>query len=225
MHSLRHEIIYKDDKFGNEQLKNNTFIIGGISSRVIRLTDDKRIFYTLRLTNILKDKIDDINIITNQLVSQIGKGKFVKIMKKFDSEKNLKKETMRFIGDTLPNANYIIFAYIEFEDMIVEKLSEEYIKDEDGKEELQITYNIQYYLDVEFQIYDILLERMIWNSLINNVAKWTVKKTERSIITIFGKDIFDGEQKPPDPAKIKKRERFLEKYFEKFSDDLAEIKK
>ena len=226
-HSVRDNLIYKDDTFTPEYLQNKTLIVGGISSSRINLTNDERMSYSSLLTNIFikkkEENTDYINTIgTYNFRHRIGKDKFVEIMKRFDQEKILDKETMHFLCDTIPYAAFILLVYIENEDIVGESFNE-YIEDEDGDKKLQITYKKTYSMSVESQIYDILLEKMVWNISINNVAKRTVRKTKQSVDLVFHvvEEIFEDEREPPDHAKIN-REEVLEKVFEKFAEDLAE---
>lgn len=227
-HSLRDNIIYKYDHFSAEYLNQNTFIVGGISSGLIHLNDEERLYYGSLLTDVLLKKggkkADSISVIsTNHFGDRIGKDRYTGMMKMFDEKKKLNKETMQFLSKNIPDATFILLAYIDNEDIVNESF-EEKIKDEDGKEELQITYKKRYYLTVEFQIYDILLEKMVLNNSISNVAKRTVKKTKQPFDGFLNlvEEVFEDERQPPDPAKIK-REDVLKKIFEKFAEDLSKM--
>jgi len=224
-HYLRDDVIFKDADFSYNYLKNNGMIIGGISSQLINLTTEERIKYSAILSNVLLEKLKDahnIHIInTLQFIDKSGKEKYFEIMDTFDMEKTIKMETIHFLRDTLPEAKYILFAYIENEN-IIDNSFEEYIVDKEGKEKLETEYKKTYLLTIEFQMYDILQEKLVLNNIIYNEAKQTESRTTRtgcfeSCIDNLIQDILFGEAAEID------REEVLAKISEKFAKDLVKI--
>lgn len=224
-HKLSDDIIYKDTDFTYNHLKNNVMIIGGISSQLVNLTPEERIKYSSILSNVFLEKLKgahNIHVInTVQFIDQIGKEKYFEIMNYFDMEKTIKKETVYFLRDSLPDAKYILFAYIENENIIDYSL-EEYIEKEEGKKELETEYNKTYLLTIEFQMFDILQEKLVFNNIIYNEAKKTETRTTgtgcfESCIDNVIQSILFGK-----PAEID-REEVLAKISERFAKDLAKI--
>jgi len=224
-HYLRDDVIFKDDSFTYNHLKNNGMIIGGISSQLINLTAEERIKYSAILSNVLLEKLKDAHSIqiinTLQLINKIGKEKYFKIMDNFDMEKTVKMEIVHFLRDTLPEAKYILFAYIENEN-IIDNSFQEYIEDEEGKETLETEYKKTYLLTIEFQLYNVFHEKLVLNNIIYNEAKRTESRTTRtgcveSCIDNLIQDILFGEAAEID------REEVLVKISEKFAKDLGKI--
>jgi hypothetical protein len=225
-HHLRDNVVYIDDDFSYNHLRNNGIIIGGVSSQLINLSVEDRMKYSSLLSNkmleSLKDAYDIQLMNTLQFVHEIGKENYLEIMDNYDQEKTIEKETIHLIRDTIPNVKYILFAYIENEN-IIDKSFDKYIENKDGEKELQTKYKKTYLLAIEFQIYDLLQEKMVWNNLIYNEAKQTETRTtqtgcvEGCIDNLFQTILF-GE-----PAEID-REEVLAKIFEKFAENLTKTK-
>jgi hypothetical protein len=222
-HYLRDNVIYRDVNYSHDHLKNNGLIIGGISSQLIDLTDKERIKYSATLSNVLLEKLKDAHTIrvtnTLQLIGKIGREKYFNIMENFDETKLLEKESMHFMRDSIPDTKYILLAYIENEN-IIDNSYEEYIEDDEGKEKIETKYRKTYLLAIEFQIYDLLQEKMVWNNLIYNEAEQTESRTTRTgcvegCMDQLIQTILFGE-----PAEID-REEVLTKIVKKLAENLA----
>jgi len=224
-HKLTDDMIYKDAGFSYSHLKNSGMVICGISSQLIQLAPAERIKYGSLLSNVFVEKLkgaQNIHVINMpEFMTRIGKEKYFEIMHSFDLEKTVQPETVRFIRDTMPGANYILFAYIENEN-IIDRSVDQYIENEEGKEELETQYEKTYLLTVEFQLFDVLQEKLVLNNVLYNQAKRSESRTtgtgcvESCTSNIFQNILF-GE-----PAEID-REEVLAKISEKFAKDLVKI--
>jgi len=224
-HHLRDDIIFKANDFNYGNLKNNGLIIGGISSQLINLSPEKRVKYSSILSNVFLEKLKGAHRIhilnTSQFIDRIGKEKFFDTMAYFDTEKTITPDMVDFLRDTLPEAKYILFAHIENEN-IIDNSFEKYIENEEGEEELETEYEKTYLLTMEFQMYDLVQEKLVLNNIIYNQAKQTETRTTRtgcleSCIDQITNSILFGE-----PAEID-REEVLAKISEKFAKDLVKI--
>ncbi|MEJ2635619.1 MAG: hypothetical protein P8184_10035 [Calditrichia bacterium] len=224
-HHLTNDVIFKDTGFTYNQFKNSEMIIGGISSELINLTSEERIKYGAILSNVFVEKLKgahNIHIVnTLQFMTKIGKEKYFEIMGNFDMEKAIRWESVRFVRDTMPDAKYILFAYIENEN-IIDRSIDQYIENEEGKKELETEYEKTYLMTIEFQMYDILQEKLVLNNVIYNQAERNESRTTRTgcvescLDNVFQTILF-GE-----PAEID-REEVLAKISEKYAKDLVKI--
>ncbi|MFC2083524.1 hypothetical protein ACFLS9_00550 [Bacteroidota bacterium] len=222
-HNIVEEIIYKDDGFSYNHMKKNDVAIGGITSQQLTFTDDVRIQYSSLFSTVLLENLKDvhsINIVnTSQLMQKIGRENYFNIMKEFDVEQTLIDEAMGFIKESIPEVEYLIIANIDNEN-IVDRSHRERIKDEKGEEKYETDYERTYYLTVEFHVYDLFQEEMIWNILMYNRAEKTETRTTEtgcfeSCITGAIQDILFGS-----PAEID-REEVLAEIYKDFADKLA----
>ena len=224
-HHLRDNVVYIDDDFTYNHLRNNGIIIGGVASQLINLSVEKRIEYSSLLSNKMLESLKDVHAIqlmnTLQFVHEIGKENYFEIMDYYDQEKTIEKETIQFIRDSTPNVNYILFAYIENEN-IIDKSFDQYVKDQEGKDEIETEYQKTYLLTIEFYVYDMLKEKMVMNNVIYNQAEQTETRTTstgcfESCVENIMYTIFFGEAAEID------REEVLAKIYEKFAKDLVTI--
>ena len=224
-HHLRDDIIFKDGDFSYGNLTNNGLIIGGISSQLINLTPEERFKYSSIMSNVFLDKLKDahrIHIInTSQFITRIGKEKYLETMDYFDTEKTITPEMVYFLKDTLPEAKYILFAYITNEN-IIDNSFENYIENEEGEDQLETEYRKTYLLTLEFQMFDLQQEKLVLNNIIYNEAEQSETRTTRtgcfdSCIDQITNSILFGE-----PAEID-REEVLAKISERFAKDLVKI--
>ena len=126
-----------------------------------------------------------------------------------------------FLKDTLPEAKYILFAYITNEN-IIDNSFENYIENEEGEDQLETEYRKTYLLTLEFQMFDLQQEKLVLNNIIYNEAEQSETRTTRtgcfdSCIDQITNSILFGE-----PAEID-REEVLAKISEKFAKDLVKI--
>lgn len=226
-HHLRNDIIYKEADFTPAKLKDNGLIICGISSEVVDLSREERAKYSSVLSNVLLEKLKNVHTIrvinTLQLIDKMGSENYFNMMGILDHKPLLKKETMFFMRDSIPDAKYVLFAHIENENVIDDSY-EEYIENEEGKERIETEYHKTYLLSIDFKLYDLLLERMVWNDKIYNEVERNETRTTRtgcfeSCVDNFIKDILFGE-----PAEIG-RDEVLTKIVERMAFDLSGKKK
>ncbi|MCK4892942.1 MAG: hypothetical protein KAT07_03190, partial [Calditrichia bacterium] len=204
-HLIRDDVIYKDNDFSYNHLLSNRVIIGGIGSQEINFTNKERIKYSSLLSTILIKQLGDVQITnTLQLMYKIGQENYFSIMKEFDVEQMLMDEDMQVIRDSLPQIAYIIVAYIENE-------SKDFKSSTDHAEgKYETVQESIYLLTVEFQIYDVFQENMVWNNIIFDEARRTGSRTDNSFVgTVIG-DLFWGAFRTID------REEVLAKIYEKF---------
>jgi len=224
-HHLINNIIYKDADFNYEHLKNNGLIIGGFSSKLIDLKDEERMKYNSILSNTLLDELKDAQNIyiinTHQLIAEIGNGNYLEMMYNFDMEKTIDEEIVHLIKDAISNAKYILFAYIRNEN-IFDNSCEEYIENSKGKKEIETEYQKTYLLNIEFVMYEIFQEKLVFSNVIHNVAKRTETRTTRTglfelFIDNLIQNVFYGK-----PAEIN-REEVLMKISKQFAKDLNKM--
>ena len=219
-HHIRADRLYNDPDWTYGDIKSNGMAIPGISSQKINLTDDERLKYSMEISNILLEELKDAHKIrminTLQCIDNLGRDQYSRIMKAYDVEKAITAETFTLLRDAMPGIKYMLIAYIENENVIDNSYE---ISGEDKKkdDETETEYKKTYLLSIDFRIYDLLQEKLVWNSVIFNQAENTESRTTRSgcfesfIDSIF-QDILFGE-----PAEIDREEVLV-----KITDRLAE---
>jgi hypothetical protein len=221
-HHLIDNVVYKDDNFTYNHLKDNGIIVGGLSSPVVELSRKERIEYGSIISNILVDKMKDvhtINIInTIQLVDKLGKEKYFEIMENFDEVRMIKRENIQLIRDSIPYIKFMLLTSIENEN-IIDKSYQKYIEVEEEKT-IETEYVKTYLLTINFQIYDIFQEKMVWHNVIYNQAENSETRSTRtgcfeSCMDDIIQTILFGS-----PAEIDRKE-VLAKTVEKFVKDLG----
>jgi hypothetical protein len=215
-HSIRDDIIYKDDNFNYNQLMNSGVVIGGIASHQINFSNDERIRYGSHFTTSMFKELKDVHIIsTSQFMNNIGKANYFSIMEEFDFERMLSNEDMVAIKESISEKEYIIFAYIESENTKNESYTEK-TADEEGK--YKTVFKTTYSLAAEFQIYDLSQEQMVWNNVIFNEAVKTQNREEDSFWGVVTGDVMSDAFVSID------REDVLEEIYEKFAEDMINVK-
>ena len=126
----------------------------------------------------------------------------------------LSNEDMRVINESIPEIEYIIFAYIENEYIGNESYTE---STADDKGKYKTVYKTTYSLAAKFQIYDLFREQLVWNNIMYNEAVKTQNREEDSFFGVVTGDVMSSAFVEID------REDVLEEIYEKFADDLAEI--
>jgi hypothetical protein len=214
-HSIRDDVIHKDDNFNYSQLINSGAVIGGIASQKINFTKEERNQYSSHLSTILVEEIKEVHIInTSQLIDKIGRDNYYGIIKEYDAEQMLTNEDMRVIKESIPEIEYIIFVYIENEHINNESYTE---STADSKGKYKTVFKTTYSLAAEFQIYDLSREQMVWNNIMYNKAVKTQDRTEDSSIGVVVGDIMSSVIVEID------REDVLEELYEELAEGLAEI--
>jgi len=214
-HSIRDNVIYRDANFTYNHLMNNGIVIGGIASYKIILTNNERSQYSSLLSTVLIEQLKDVHIInTLQLMNKIGKENYFSIMKDFVVEQMLMNEDMQIIRESMTEIAYIILAYIEDENISNESYTEN-TADDHGK--YKTVYKTTRSLAVEFQIYDVLEEKLVWSNIIYNETVKTNSRTDDNFLGIVVGDVISGAVVTID------REEVLEEIYEKFAEDLAKI--
>jgi len=220
-HRLTNNIEYHDTVFSYDQLKTDGLIFGGISSQFVKLTPEQRLDYSAIISHSLLEKLKDVQLIrlTNpvQLIDKIGKAKYLSIMESFDFTQKLPDTTQVFLRDTLTQAKYLLMAYIVNENVIDDSFSEHIT--ENNQEKIETEYQKTYFLTVEFQIYDLYRQRIVFRNTIFNTATNTDSRTTRagcveSCMDELIQTILFGS-----PADID-REEVLEKIADSFAKDL-----
>jgi len=215
-HSIRDDIIYKDDNFNYNQLMNSGVVIGGIASHQINFTNDERIRYGSHFTTIMFKELKDVQIIgTSQFMNKTGKENYLSIMEEFDYERMLSNEDIRVIKESFPEIECIILAYIKSEN-IRNKSYTEQTADDEGK--YKTVFTTTYSLAAEFQIYDLSREQMVWNNMIFNEAVKSQNRSEDSFLDVITGDVMSDAFVSID------REDVLEEIYEKFAESLLSIK-
>jgi hypothetical protein len=224
-HHLRDDLIYKADNFTYNSLKGNGIIIAGISSEIVNFSREDRVENSTIISNNLVEKLEDahtINIInTIQLIDKIGKSKYFEIMEKFDYQRTIDRENIQLIQNAMPGINFMLVTYIVNENIIDESY-DEYIETE-GEKKLETEYEKSYFLTIDFQIYDIIQEEMVWHNVVYNEAERSETRTTRtgcveSCLDDIVQTILFGSA-----AEIS-REEVVSKTIETFAKNLARTK-
>jgi len=221
-HHLTDDIVYKDDAFAYNILKENGIIIGGLSSPVVELSRQERIEYGSIMSNILIDKMEDVHTIkiinTLQLVEKLGKQKYFEIIENFDHAEMINRENIQIIQDSIPDIKFMLLASIENEN-IIDRSYQQYIE-VDEKEQIETEYLKTYLLTINFQIYDLYQEKMVWHNVIYNQAEQSeTRTTGTGCLESCMDDILQTIMLGP-PAEINRKE-VIAKTVEKFAKDLA----
>ena len=214
-HSIRDNVIYKDDNFGYNQLMNGGVVIGGIAAKEVYFTNDERIEYNSHLTYIAIKEFKDVRVInTLQLMGKIGTDHYFSMMKEYDAKQMLSNEDMRIIKESIPESEYIIFVNIRNENTSSDSYTER-TADSEGK--YKTVYKTTYSLAAEFKIYDLSREQMVWNNIMYNEAVKTQDRTEDSFFGVVTGDVISSAFVEID------REDVLEEIYEELAEGLAEI--
>jgi hypothetical protein len=224
-HKLKDDIKFKDEKFTYNYFKHRGLIVAGICSYVVDLSDKDRLEYSSTFSNVLIEKLKDVSTIqiTNpmQLIDEIGQSSYFNMMEEFDDQKELSQEWADTLSTTLPNVQYILFAYIVNEN-IVDRSHDHYVESVSGEKYKDREYKKTYYITVDFLIYDLFRKELVWENSIFNKAKRTESRSSQSgcvesfINNVFQSILF-GE-----PAEISREEVFV-KIVEKFAEDIAKV--
>jgi hypothetical protein len=224
-HSIRDDVEYKDDSFSYNNLMNSKLVNGGVFSQVNNITFDDKIQASFLLSKILYEQLKDVHkinmITTGQLINEIDKDNYLIIMDNFEMEGILNNESIGFIKESIPDLDYLILAYIKNEN-IFDYSDTERVKNEKGEEEYKTDYEKTYLLTVEFQLYDMNQENIVYNIVVYNQADRTETRTtetgccEGGISSIISNILYGP------PAEID-REEVLAKIYEKFAEDLNQI--
>ena len=212
IHSIRDDVIYKEDSFSYNQLMNGGVVIGGIASQEINFTNEERTKYNSQFTNTMFKELKNVQIIsTSQFINKIGKENYFSIIKEFNFEREISNEDLRVIKESIPEKEYIIFIYIDNENTKNESYTEQ-TADAEGK--YKTVYKTTYSLAAEFQIYDLSREQMVWNNMIFNEAVKTQNREEDSLFGVVTGDVISSAFVEID------REDVLEEIYEKFAEGL-----
>lgn len=223
-HKLVDDLIYKDEKFTYQNLKGDGLIVGGVASDVLKISRKERLEYSSTFSQILIEKLKDASLIqiTNptQLIDHMGQTSYFGMMEDLDTEKTLSNLWADSLQTILPDARFILFAYIVNEN-IVDESHDRYVESAEGQE-LETEYEKTYYITVEFLLYDIFRKELVWNNSVFNKAHRTESRTTQSgclesCINDLFQNILFGE-----PAEISRKEVFA-KIVEKFAEDIAKI--
>jgi hypothetical protein len=224
-HHLIDESIYQNDDFTYNHLMNNEVIIAGISSSMIKFSNEERVEYSSMLSNRLLEGLEDVHKIsfinTMQMIDKVGKQKYFEIMSMFDRGLILSGGDFHLISNSLPDTKYILVAFVKNEN-IIDRSFDEYIE-EDEEKKRKTDYERTYLLTIDFQIYDIYREELVWSNVIYNEADRSESRTTRTgcfescADTIIDNILFGS------PAEISREEVFA-KTIEKFTENLVRTK-
>lgn len=223
-HKMIDDIIFVDENFTYNNLKKNGLIVGGMCSDVIEISRHDRLEYNSTFSNVLIEKLKDVSMIqiTNprQLIDKMGQTSYFNMMEDYDHQKALSRVWADTLGATLPNVQYILFAYLVNEN-IVDESYDRYVESDEG-EELETEYKKTYFITVEFHLYDLFQNEMVWENSIFNKAHRSESRTTQtgcfeSCMDNLVQSLLFGE-----PAEISREEVFV-KIVEKFAKDIAKI--
>jgi len=222
-HNIAEETIYKDKDFTYNKLKKNEVAIAGIASQKLTFTNKERNQYSTLLSTVLMEELKDvhsINLINNtELMRSLGEKNYITLMLEYDVEQKLVDSAMIFIKEWVPEADFIIIANIENEN-IIDRSSERQVHYENKDDETTTNYKKTYYITVEFQVYDLNQEKLISSILMYNRAVKTESRTTKSgcfescLTSIFQAIAFGS------PAEIDRTE-VLAEIFKKYAEKLA----
>ncbi len=222
-HKLIDDIKFQDENFTYNHLKKNGLIVAGMSSDVIEVSDKDRLEYSSTFSNVLLEKLKDVSMIqiTNpmQLINKVGRSSYFSMMEEFDNQKALSRVWADSLSTILPDVQFILFAYIVNENIIDE--SHDYdVVGEDGKDYTQKEHKKTYYITVDFLLYDLFQQELVWeNSIFNKAQRTESRSTQTGCLESCVNDIFQ-EILFGEPAEISREEVFV-KIVEKFAEDIA----
>ncbi|MBN1781984.1 hypothetical protein JW948_12705 [bacterium] len=224
-HVINQTVLYQDNDFAVQSLKNNRLVVGGIASKAVPLTDKQRLSYSDLLSEALfrqsMESAPSMDVVqTRQLVFKTGEACCLRLMKAFDTGKEFDEETCRLIRDTLPDVHYILYAVIENETDELTS-SEKHKKDDKDREVLETTYRRTVTITVEYHILDLAAGKTAWAGSMKNTAKRKEEVTENHVdsLTELAVNIIFSEDEHKNPARIPRKE-ILEKMFEEFAENL-----
>jgi hypothetical protein len=221
-HKLVDDLVFKDEGFAYQNLKKYGLIVGGMSSDVIEISRRDRLEYGTTLSNVLIEKLKDVSMIkiTNprQLMDNLGQDQYFALMEDLDDHKALSRDWADTLNKGIPDTRYVLFAHILNENIVDQ--SHEYTVTKGEEDELETEYTKTYYITVDFLLYDLLRQELVWENSIFNQAQRTESRTTQSgcfescVNDIFQQILF-GE-----PAEISREEVFV-KIVEKFAEDIS----
>jgi hypothetical protein len=223
-HEIRDEALTKDPRFGFERLRGKGFLVAGVSAQTETLTAEERATTSGTVSNMLIEYLGgapDIRIVpSGKLVSTLGLYEYHMLMMDADAEGVLLPETMARITKAEPDVEFILLAHIVNEN-IVDYQQEHVVPGESG-DTRETDYEKQYFLTIDFQIYDARLGKMLLNNTIYNRLTRKETRTTRTgcmemCFDTFVDMLFFGE-----PAEIGRLE-VLEGIVERFAVNLQRV--
>lgn len=221
-HSVQDEGISKDIGFGYEKLRGKALLIAGISSQRVTLSMEERVRLGGEMSNMLIEKLKgahDIRITgTRMLVSRMGLPAYADVMSACDAGEMLTADGMRAIAGADAGDAYILLAYIVNEN--VTDYSHDRVIQSGKKEQVETEYEKQYFLSVDFQLYDVKHEKMVWSNVVYNEAERTESRTtETGCMESCMSSLIDAILFGP-PAEIS-REEVLDEIVERCVENLT----
>ncbi len=222
-HKLIDDTIFKDESFTYNHLKSNGLIVGGMVSDVIKVSREDRLEYSSTFSKVLIEKLKDVSRIqiTNplQLIDKMGRVSYFNMMEEFDDQKALSRVWADTLSATLPDVQYILFAYIVNEN-IVDESSDYDVESDEGVDYKEREYKKTYFITIDFLLYDLFRKELVWeNSIFNKAQRTETRSTQTGCLESCINDIFQnilfGE-----PAEISREEVFV-KIVEKFAEDIS----
>jgi len=181
-HNVRDESIDKDPNFGYDQLKGSGLLVAGVASQRAAFTREERVKVGNMISNMLIEKMQgahDIHIVsTGRLVSSMGLDGYSDFIAGCDREGMFTREDIRILESSVPDIQYILLSYIVNEN-VIDRSDREYIYDKD-KTTVETTYDKFFFLSVDFQIYDVRREKMVWSNVIYNEAERSETRTSET---------------------------------------------
>jgi hypothetical protein len=192
---------------------NGGVVIGGIASNQINFTNEERTKYNSHFTTTMLKELKDVHIIsTSQFINKIGKENYLSMIEEFNFKRELSNKDIRVIRESIPEEEYIIFAYVDSENTKNESYTEQ-TADAEGK--YKTVFKTTYSLAAEFQVYDLSRGQIVWNNMIFNEAVKTQKREEDSLFGVVTGDVLSSAFVEID------REDVLEEIYEKFAKSLV----
>jgi len=224
-HHLREDISHRDKNFTMADLKEHGIHIGGFSSKVVELNTLMRLNYSTILSNTMLKNLKDSKKIrltnTTEVIKKVGRDAYIELMESYDYNPGFKSGEFQLLKEALPQARYLLVAYIENEN-IIDNSYEEYVENYDGEEEIETEYQKIYLLSVEYLIYDLIEEKPVYkNTIFNEASKSETRSTRtgcfESCVDNLIQEILFGEAAEIDRAEV------IEEISSKFTKALNKI--
>ncbi len=224
-HGLRDEHIEQDVRFGFDKLRGSSLLVAGVASEQPLFAAEERVRTGGMLSNMLIEKLGGahgIRIVgSGQLVGSMGLDAYGGLMTRVDREGGLMHEDLPVLRDAVGEFDYILLAYITNEN-VIDFEDERTVPTKDGSER-ETEYEKRFYLTIDFQIYEVKHEKMVWSNVIYNEAVNTETRSTpsgcvESCFSSLLQTILFGT-----PAEIS-REEVLDEMVERFAENLQRAK-
>lgn len=175
--SVYDDRIEQDLGFGYDDLKKGSLLVAGISATPGYFGAQERARLGGTLANLLLAALHGapgLHIIgPGTVVQRLGLDSYDDMMRGIDEEGGLSRQYLPVLDSVAPDIRHVLVAYVTNEN-VMDFADEHY--SEDG-EEVTTDYEKRFYLTVDFQLYDIRYEKMVFSHIVHNEAMRSESRT------------------------------------------------